>query len=96
MFPGIDEDHDIVVSYVSGNRWTFNPAVLTKVSTPPVASASENQQQFAVGDVVQICSDLDRIKILQRGHGEWAEAMTPVSMVDLSSVWRFSSNCGYL
>ena len=28
---GIDEDHDIVVSYPSGNRWTFNPAVLTKV-----------------------------------------------------------------
>lgn len=28
---GIDEDHDIVVTYPSGNRWTFNPAVLTKV-----------------------------------------------------------------
>merc|ERR1719483_1905608 len=28
---GIDEDHDIVVSYPSGNRWTFNPAVVTKV-----------------------------------------------------------------
>lgn len=28
---GIDEDHDIVVTYASGNRWTFNPAVLTKV-----------------------------------------------------------------
>lgn len=28
---GIDEDHDIVVSYPSANRWTFNPAVLTKV-----------------------------------------------------------------
>ena len=29
---GIDEDHDIVVSYASGNRWTFNPAVLTKIA----------------------------------------------------------------
>lgn len=28
---GIDEDHDIVVTYPSANRWTFNPAVLTKV-----------------------------------------------------------------
>ena len=28
---GIDEDHDIVVSYPSANRWTFTPAVLTKV-----------------------------------------------------------------
>lgn len=27
----IDEDRDIVVSYPTGNRWTLNPAVLTKV-----------------------------------------------------------------
>nr|CAD7576837.1 unnamed protein product [Timema californicum] len=75
---GIDEDHDIVVSYPSGNRWTFNPAVLTKVSVAaPSSNANENQQQFAVGDLVQICSELERIKILQRGHGEWAEAMAP-------------------
>jgi len=119
---GIDEDHDIVVSYPSGNRWTFNPAVLTKASSPMVASGSsglaqgagvisnsssilgagvggagsppsplsrvglssgvsqsqqETTQQFTVGDLVQISSDLERMKILQRGHGEWAEAMTP-------------------
>lgn len=79
---GIDEDHDIVVSYPSGNRWTFNPAVLTKVNTAlPSTSAAGNEgtncQQYSVGDLVQICSDLERIKILQRGHGEWAEAMTP-------------------
>lgn len=82
---GIDEDHDIVVSYQSGNRWTFNPAVLTKVpTTQPVASSSDAPaQQFAVGDVVQICSDLERIKILQRGHGEWAEGMAPVRNIVL-------------
>ncbi|GAB6022111.1 E3 ubiquitin-protein ligase mib1 [Chamberlinius hualienensis] len=86
---GIDEDHDIVVSYPSGNRWTFNPAVLTKVngsggsgSASGGGSTSEGAQggqgsQFSVGDLVQICNDLERIKILQRGHGEWAEAMTP-------------------
>lgn len=73
---GIDEDHDIVVSYPSSNRWTFNPAVLTKVSS--VASNADGSQQFAVGDFVKICSDIGRIKILQRGHGEWAEAMIPV------------------
>lgn len=28
----IDEDRDIVVAYPSGNRWTFNIAVLTKVT----------------------------------------------------------------
>uniref|UniRef100_A0A131YG45 RING-type E3 ubiquitin transferase n=1 Tax=Rhipicephalus appendiculatus TaxID=34631 RepID=A0A131YG45_RHIAP len=84
---GVDEDHDIVVSYPSANRWTFNPAVLTRVNTASTASTSAasgsgvgdaaSSQQFAVGDLVQICSDLERIKILQRGHGEWAEAMTP-------------------
>lgn len=115
---GIDEDHDIVVAYNSANRWTFNPAVLTKIrsaSTTPqgltpeggggVAANAANgqlthaggllaaggngsasaaaagqlqpQQQFTVGDFVKICSDLERIKILQRGHGEWAEEMIP-------------------
>lgn len=106
---GIDEDHDIVVSYPSTNKWTFNPAVLTRVGSsissshssgvnldfPAVRngtniisntniSSSLNITQsvnvlppFAVGDLVQICSDVERIKILQRGHGEWAEAMAP-------------------
>lgn len=78
---GIDEDHDIVVSYPSGNRWTFNPAVLTKVNTGNTSSLNQNETssvtQFAVGDLVQICSDTERIKALQRGHGEWAEAMMP-------------------
>jgi E3 ubiquitin-protein ligase mind-bomb len=78
---GIDEDHDIVVSYPSGNRWTFNPAVLTKVNTNSSAASASSDTgsatQFAVGDLVQICSDVERIKMLQRGHGEWAEAMLP-------------------
>ena len=81
-------------------RWTFNPAVLTKVIVPggslaaataaattETASTSDAsgetrevpQSNFAVGDVVQICADLERMKILQRGHGEWADAMLPVS-----------------
>lgn len=77
---GIDEDHDIVVAYASGNRWTFNPAVLTKVATPTTGEGYNEtpKQPFAVGDLVQICSDLERIKMLQRGHGEWADGMTPV------------------
>lgn len=72
---GIDEDHDIVVSYPSGNRWTFNAAVLTKMASN--GSNDESASQFTVGDFVKICSDLERIKILQRNHGEWAEAMIP-------------------
>ncbi|KAJ0181928.1 hypothetical protein K1T71_002650 [Dendrolimus kikuchii] len=75
---GIDEDHDIVVTYPSGNRWTFNPAVLTKVCSGIVsASASTGAGGFAVGDLVQVCADQERVKALQRGHGEWAEAMAP-------------------
>lgn len=65
-------------------RWTFNPAVLTKISSPAVATAtSETGQttQFNVGDYVKICNDMERIKILQRGHGEWAEAMAPVRSI---------------
>lgn len=42
-----------------------------------IFSDGNNSQQFAVGDFVKICHDLERIKILQRGHGEWAEAMIP-------------------
>jgi len=61
--------------------------VLTKVSTPSTAGASASETttptppvaQFTVGDLVQICSDAEKIKLLQRGHGEWAEAMIPVN-----------------
>jgi len=61
--------------------------VLTKVVTAPaVASTSSSEssgtQQFTVGDLVQICGDIERVKLLQRGHGEWAEAMLPVSNED--------------
>lgn len=80
---GIDEDHDIVVAYPSANRWTFNPAVLTKIASP--TAVADSSQSFAVGDFVKICHDLERIKILQRGHGEWAEAMIPVSVLFLFS-----------
>ena len=124
---GIDEDHDVVVAYPSGCRWTFNPAVLTKIGsagsvlrpTPAstsltTVSSSPNDHNattlsrntfndastafsaangvmlnpttnsehaaantFQVGDLVQICSDVERIQILQKGHGEWAEGMLP-------------------
>ena len=75
------------------DRWTFNPAVLTKVNTNTNTvnttnttgnDTSTSTQQFAVGDLVQICSEVERIKVLQRGHGEWAEAMLPVSYCSLT------------
>lgn len=45
------------------------------------AGAEGGTSQFLVGDLVQICYDIDRIKLLQRGHGEWAEAMLPVRVL---------------
>lgn len=41
-------------------------------------SAASAGGGFAVGDLVQVCADQERVKALQRGHGEWAEAMAPV------------------
>lgn len=102
----IDEDHDIVVQYPSNNKWTFNPAVLTRIGNNPNVTvaegsnvmseglgsnninintisangainshASTSSSAFFEGDIVRICSDLEKVKILQRGHGEFAEAM---------------------
>ncbi|KAG8227572.1 hypothetical protein J437_LFUL000672, partial [Ladona fulva] len=53
------------------------PSQQRSIVSHDMSSSGSHQQQFAVGDLVQICSDRERIKILQRGHGEWAEAMTP-------------------
>lgn len=56
---------------------------MTKISSPATTTTSSDAgqaTQFNVGDYVKICNDMDRIKILQRGHGEWAEAMAPVSL----------------
>ena len=50
-------------------------AVLGSGATTTGAGSSS---QFVV-DLVQISSDVDKVKMLQRGHGEWAEAMLPVS-----------------
>lgn len=85
---GIDEDHDIVVLYPSGNRWTFNAAVLTKVegiSTLPVTNNSaastsllQQERSIRVGSAVRISRDIEFVRRLQKGHGEWADAMSMV------------------
>lgn len=73
-------------------RWTFNPAVLTKANIVRSGDAAQGAEggtsQFQVGDLVQVCYDLERIKLLQRGHGEWAEAMLPVSISKIVSDWE--------
>lgn len=61
---------DIRVTYDGcNNRWTFNPAALTKIDA------------FAVGDVVRVISDPTKMKDYQKGHGEWIEVMKSVSRV---------------
>ena len=97
LVQSLDEDHDVVVVYPSGNRWTLNPVLLAKVELTPeqqttmqqrqttadavkTAAAATSVQSLQINDIVQICSDLEKIKVLQRGHGEWAEAMVPVSV----------------
>jgi E3 ubiquitin-protein ligase mind-bomb len=140
LITGIDNDNDIEVTYPSGAKWTFNPAVLTlaqsssnspvsqtniepnlidlnvnlnnmslnNATTPPISidniqnrsllnrnqavidvctndlliNANNNVQtnvnEFSVNDIVEISSDIERVKMLQKGHGEYAEAMFPV------------------
>lgn len=46
-------------------------------ATGSASSSSVTPSTFSVGDLVQICADSERMKILQKGHGEWAEAMAP-------------------
>lgn len=33
-----------------------------------------------MGDVVRVIDDLDTVKRLQAGHGEWTDDMAPVSL----------------
>ena len=54
-------------------RWSLNPAVLT-----PDDTETANESSFEVGDIVRISSDLERVKKLQRGHGDWVDAMALV------------------
>ena len=32
---------------------------------------------FSVGDIVQVESDVNQLKLYQQGHGEWTDAMIP-------------------
>lgn len=86
----------VILFHLCVRRWTFNPAVLTKanvVRSGEVAAGAEGgTSQFLVGDLVQICYDIDRIKLLQRGHGEWAEAMLPVRVLSVST-FTLPSQC---
>ncbi|XP_075882619.1 E3 ubiquitin-protein ligase MIB2 isoform X1 [Nelusetta ayraudi] len=62
----ITDRGDVRVQYSNNIRWTFHPGALTKVNT------------FGVGELVRVLEDMDSVKRLQTGHGEWTDSMAPV------------------
>ncbi|XP_061691868.1 E3 ubiquitin-protein ligase MIB2 isoform X1 [Syngnathoides biaculeatus] len=62
----ITDRGDVRVQYSNNIRWTFHPGALTKVNT------------FGVSELVRVLEDIDSVKRLQAGHGEWTDSMTPV------------------
>ncbi|KAK6477532.1 E3 ubiquitin-protein ligase MIB2 isoform X1 [Huso huso] len=61
----ITDRGDVRVQYSNNIRWTFHPGALTKVNT------------FGVGDLVRVMDDMENVKRLQVGHGEWTDSMAP-------------------
>uniref|UniRef100_A0A665X5N0 E3 ubiquitin-protein ligase MIB2 n=1 Tax=Echeneis naucrates TaxID=173247 RepID=A0A665X5N0_ECHNA len=59
----ITDRGDVRVQYSNNIRWTFHPGALTKVNT------------FGVGELVRVLEDMDSVKRLQAGHGEWTDSM---------------------
>ncbi|XP_040049197.2 E3 ubiquitin-protein ligase MIB2 isoform X1 [Gasterosteus aculeatus] len=62
----ITDRGDVRVQYSNNIRWTFHPGALTKVNT------------FGVGELVRVLEDIESVKRLQAGHGEWTDSMAPV------------------
>uniref|UniRef100_A0A8C3WQH3 RING-type E3 ubiquitin transferase n=1 Tax=Catagonus wagneri TaxID=51154 RepID=A0A8C3WQH3_9CETA len=61
----ITDRGDVRVQFSHRTCWTFHPGALTK------------HNSFWVGDVVRVIDDLDVVKRLQAGHGEWTDDMAP-------------------
>ena len=63
----ITRNGDVRVQYpgspVNNNRWTIHPAALTKVTS------------FVTGQTVKVVNDIELVKTLQSGHGEWIPTM---------------------
>ncbi|KAM9751094.1 E3 ubiquitin-protein ligase MIB2 isoform 1-T1 [Menidia menidia] len=62
----ITDRGDVRVQYGNNIRWTFHPGALTKVNT------------FGVGELVRVLDEIETVKRLQAGHGEWTDSMSPV------------------
>nr|XP_019567662.1 PREDICTED: E3 ubiquitin-protein ligase MIB2 isoform X1 [Rhinolophus sinicus]XP_019567663.1 PREDICTED: E3 ubiquitin-protein ligase MIB2 isoform X1 [Rhinolophus sinicus] len=93
----ITDRGDVRVQFSHKTCWTFHPRALTK------------HNSFWVGDVVRVIDDLDVVKRLQAGHGEWTDDMAPAlgrvgKVVKLfgdgnlcvavgGQLWTFSPSC---
>lgn len=87
----ITDRGDVRVQYSNNIRWTFHPGALTKVKRCWGADASELLSEgiscancvfqvntFGVGELVRVLDEVETVKRLQAGHGEWTDSMTPV------------------
>ena len=57
-----------------GNNGDASPTISNNLYT-------SSRTAFAVGDIVQIRTDVENVKALQQGHGEWTNEMMPVSVI---------------
>ena len=50
----------------------------TNRRSTPASSPSNRRVPFVEGDIVQVFTDREYVKVFQKGHGEWTNAMLPV------------------
>lgn len=65
--------------------------IMTNVNTVKALTTSRSAEKssFVVNEIVEICSDIEQMRVLQRGHGEWAEAMRPVRFFLFNNNFHF-------
>ncbi|XP_063643336.1 E3 ubiquitin-protein ligase MIB2 isoform X2 [Pan troglodytes] len=82
----ITDRGDVRVQFNHETRWTFHPGALTKDTRKAGQLRGREggswakmllHHSFWVGDVVRVIGDLDTVKRLQAGHGEWTDDMAP-------------------
>lgn len=94
----ITDRGDVRVQYSNNIRWTFHPGALTKVQNDQRTLLSFQLQNgfrldpclcqvntFGVGELVQVLDEMETVKRLQAGHGEWTDSMTPVCQIIVQS-----------
>lgn len=66
---GSAHEHDVMVRFDESDRdWRFNTAALKKTSGPSFTPK--------LGQVVRLIKEIDQVKKLQVGHGNWVDDMT--------------------